>query len=123
MPPTWPPFTRSTWDDRARSFLDSLSRMGREDDLYASVPMALNGSEGELERVRRLAVPSSLAAAGEVGADGKEDGSGGGEPGGKVRKGMISRTPSEESIKSIPRRFDLAHSQSTLAERSVRESP
>ncbi|EJK47353.1 hypothetical protein THAOC_33929, partial [Thalassiosira oceanica] len=74
MPPTWPPFTRSTWDDRARSFLESLSRMGREDELYPSVPMALNGSEGELRRVRGLAVPSSLAAAGTEG--GGTDGAG-----------------------------------------------
>jgi len=60
MPFSWPPFTRTDWDDRANALLNSLSMMGHEDEGYASVPAALNLSQGALEKAVEGRVASSL---------------------------------------------------------------
>ena len=60
MPFSWPPFTRSDWDDRANALLNSLSMMGHEDEGYASVPAALNLSQGALDKAAEGRVASSL---------------------------------------------------------------
>ena len=38
LPPSWPPFTRDIWDDRAEGLLESLGRMGHELEGYVCVP-------------------------------------------------------------------------------------
>ena len=60
MPFSWPPFTRTDWDDRANALLNSLSMMGHEDEGYASVPAALNLSQGALDKAVEGRVASSL---------------------------------------------------------------
>ncbi|KAL7469516.1 hypothetical protein ACHAXS_009779 [Conticribra weissflogii] len=52
LPPTWPPFTRDTWDERAHSLLESLSRMGYPDysihpPLFSKGMLRLRSTAGE----------------------------------------------------------------------------
>eukprot|EP00578_Thalassiosira_sp_NH16_P031568 CAMPEP_0181079874 /NCGR_PEP_ID=MMETSP1071-20121207/2261_1 /TAXON_ID=35127 /ORGANISM="Thalassiosira sp., Strain NH16" /LENGTH=162 /DNA_ID=CAMNT_0023161303 /DNA_START=217 /DNA_END=701 /DNA_ORIENTATION=+ len=51
------------WDDRARCLLESLSRMGHEDEDYASVPMATSMRKDALERARARREESSIGLA------------------------------------------------------------
>ena len=61
LPASWPPFNRDMWDDRAHCLLESLSRMGHEDEDYASVPAAINMSKGSLARAAKGRQESSIA--------------------------------------------------------------
>jgi len=61
LPASWPPFNRDMWDDRAHCLLESLSRMGHEDEDYASVPAAINMCKGSLARAAKGRQESSIA--------------------------------------------------------------
>eukprot|EP00584_Thalassiosira_punctigera_P003013 CAMPEP_0172539076 /NCGR_PEP_ID=MMETSP1067-20121228/10348_1 /TAXON_ID=265564 ORGANISM="Thalassiosira punctigera, Strain Tpunct2005C2" /NCGR_SAMPLE_ID=MMETSP1067 /ASSEMBLY_ACC=CAM_ASM_000444 /LENGTH=88 /DNA_ID=CAMNT_0013324701 /DNA_START=174 /DNA_END=436 /DNA_ORIENTATION=+ len=63
LPPSWPPFTRDTWDERARCLLESLSRMGREMEDYAAVPPAVNASKRSLDAALGRREESSIGLA------------------------------------------------------------
>ncbi|KAL3777497.1 hypothetical protein ACHAW5_000563 [Stephanodiscus triporus] len=51
------------WDARAHCLLESLSRMGHEDEDYASVPAAINMSKGSLARAAKGRRESSIGIA------------------------------------------------------------
>ena len=63
LPYSWPPFNRADWDNRAYALLASLSRMGHEDEDYASVPAAINLSKKALAKAASQREESSLGLA------------------------------------------------------------
>ena len=76
LPPSWPPFNRDCWHDRARCLIDSLSRHGHEGEDYASVPPALNLTKGALEKAAAGREESSIGLAKKAATGGGKNGGG-----------------------------------------------
>ena len=74
LPPSWPPFNRDCWHDRARCLIDSLSRHGHEGEDYASVPPALNLTKGALAKAAAGREESSIGLAKKAAGGGKNGG-------------------------------------------------
>ena len=97
LPYSWPPFNRADWDNRAYALLASLSRMGHEDEDYASVPAAINLSKKALAKAASQREESSLGLAKIRNKEKKAVSDMEGDDGTKKEEGTITDETTEKS--------------------------